>query len=262
MKMRQKWFGICGSVTLGAGLLLAGCGTPSNSYVRAVNASPGLTNYTVQVGETPVVSSLPYGTEGVVQQGTYGAADTSGNYRPVGAGAKQSILVYQQSASSPLASQSQTLLQNSYYTIVTINPAPGTGLLTLTDDDSAPQGGGFKLRVVQTSSSAGAVDVYVTALAGPNGVIPAANTLTPALSNFTFGQVTQTYFALSPGTYAVQITPHGNPNTVLVQTAFTPVAGHIYTVFALDPPAGGAGKFGLLVTNDPVAATTASSSKT
>ena len=92
--MYSKWRGLCGILSLAGSLTLLGCGVNGNSYVRVVNASPGLANYTVIAGQTPIVSSIPYGTEGVQQQGNYSTADTSGNYRPLGSGNGQSLYVY------------------------------------------------------------------------------------------------------------------------------------------------------------------------
>lgn len=239
---RHKIYAIA---TLGGAMALAGCGT-ANTYVRAVNASPGLTNFTIQVGETGVASSFPYGTEGVQQPGQYSTTDASGNYRPIGAASNQQVIVYVQPGSPPLASATHSFLKNSFSTIVTLDAAPNIHLLTLTDDDRAPQSGDFKLRVVHASPSAGPVDIYLTA---PGAGLGGA---TPIVSNLQFAQVTSTYLELSPGSYQVQITPHGNPSQVVISASISPTAGHIYSAFALDPPAGGAGKFGLLLTDDPV----------
>ena len=244
----------CGMVALSASLLAMGCGSSGNSNVRTVNTSVGLTGYSVQVGVTGVAFSLPYGTEGVQQPGQYASTDASGKYRPIGAGTNQSVVLYQKVGTN-LATKTQSFLKGGYYTVVNLNPPPGILLLVLTDNDSAPTSGNFKLRVVHSSPSAGSVDVYVTA---PGGSVVGA---TPLLSNLQFGQVTQTYFQLAPGTYEVQVTPHGNPSSVVITKTFTPTAGNIYTAFTLDP-APGTSDFGLLITNDPVSKTTVMASGT
>ena len=92
--MYSKWRGLCGILSLAGSLTLLGCGVKGNSYVRVVNASPGLADFTVIAGQTPIVSGIPYGTEGVQQQGNYATADTSGNYRPLGSGTNQPLYVY------------------------------------------------------------------------------------------------------------------------------------------------------------------------
>ena len=241
--MYSKWHGICGTLTLAASLLIAGCGTTNNAYVRTVNASPGLTGYTVLVGVTPIASSLPYGTEGVQPKGQYSVDDSSGNYREIGAGTSQAIVVYQKPGTN-LASTTQTLIKNSYYTIVDVGIYPNLGLVALTDDDTAPTSGNFKLRFVQASSSSGPLDVYLTA---PGAAVSGS----PLFSNIQFGAAPPNYSQMAPGSFEMQITPHGS-TAVLSKVPFSPTAGNVYSAFALDP-APGSSNFGLLVTNDPVA---------
>ena len=119
----SKWRGFCGVFTLAVSLAALGCGSDGNSFVRAVNASQGVSSFTIQVGQTGVAAGLPFGTEGVQQPGQYAAADTSGNYRPVGAGANQPLSIYSTRGTN-LNSTKQTFLKNTGYTIVTLSPAP------------------------------------------------------------------------------------------------------------------------------------------
>jgi hypothetical protein len=238
---------ICGGVLAGGLFLLAGCGSLSVTNVRAVNASSGLTNYAIQVGPTQIVSNLPYGTEGVLPEGQYSAADTTGAYRPVGSQVNGPVLVYAQTASSPMAQVTQTLAQNSYYTIMTTGTAPGIGITVLTDDDSAPQSGDYKFRFVDTSAQAGPVDVYIV----PPGTN--LNGATPVLSGVTDGKVSS-YLQLAPGSYVLQVTKYGNKNAVLYTVVFAPVANGIYSAFFLDPPSASSTDYSVLVTTDPVAA--------
>lgn len=247
--------GFCGIILLAASLALLGCGDGSVSYVRSVNASNGLKGYTVQIGVTGIVASLPYGTEGVQPKGQYATTDTSGNYRAIGAGSSQKVTVYTTPGSAPLASATQSFLSNTYYTVVTLAPAPGISLVTLTDGDTAPPSGDFKVRVLQASTTSGPVDIYFTAQGGNVGG-------TPAVSNLQFGQVTPKYIPETAGTVEVQITPAGNPSTVLFSGVFTPAAGANYTAYFLDPPSvNGVSPaiFGLLLVKDPVLTATGSS---
>ncbi len=243
--MYSKWRGFCGILSLSASLALLGCGSTSNTNVRAVNASQGLTgNFTIQVGLTGIASSLPYGTEGVQPKGQYSVNDTSGNYRAIASGTSQALIAYT-TPGDKLVSTTQTFAKNAYYTIVTLSPAPSIQFQTLTDDDTAPQSGDYKLRVMDTSPSAGAVDVYVTAAGG--GISGS-----PVVGNMQFQQVTSPYLQEPPGTLEVQVTPAGNTSVVLASKAFTPVAGKIYSVFFLDPPTAGATNYGVLIVNDPI----------
>lgn len=242
--MYSKWRNISGILFAAACLVLVGCGSTSTTYVRTVNTSNGLTGYTVQVGQTGIVANVPYGTEGVTPKGQYSVLDSSGNYRPIGAGKNQTVIVYQAQGSAPMATAQHTFAKNAYSTVVTIAPAPSIGLLTLTDGDTAPSSGNFKVRLVHASPSIGAVDVYLTAQGGSVGG-------TPLISNFQFGQVTTQYFEHSAGAVEMQVTPHGNPSTVLYSGVFSATAAGIYTGFLLDPPANSGGPYSLLLVSDP-----------
>ena len=247
--MYPKRRGLCGILILAASLTVLGCGSSGNSNVRAVNASPGFAPFTYQVAQIGVASSPPYGTEGVQPQGDYTTSDTSGNYRFVGAGANQSLLTYV-TQGTPLTSVQQSFLKGTYYTIVSLGSAPNMALMTLTDDDSAPQSGDYKLRFMDASGTAGPVDVYITA-AGVGGT--GGTNATPIIGNIQFRQVTS-YLQLSPGTLQVQVTQQGNPSNVLLTAAFSPAGANIYSLFLLDPANSGTGAYGLLVVHDPVSA--------
>lgn len=245
-KMDRIWYCSSPALAIIAALLLAGCAAPQNASVRSVNASPGLKGYGLQVGLSMIAASLPYGTEGVTQ---YGPIDSSGNYRLIGSGANESIVV--STSTATLTTQTATLLQNNFYTFVTVDAASAPGILMLTDDDSAPQGSNFKWRLVDTSLLAGPVDIYLTA---PGASL---NGATPAVSNLAYGQ-TSPYLELTPGNDVIQVTQHGNTASALFKAAFSPAASNIYTTFfldpPLDPPSGGTGTYSLLTTDDPVSA--------
>lgn len=244
--MRQTWLKFCSTAAVSAAILLSGCGTNGNSGVRFVNASPGLTGqYGVQVGVIGIAFHIMYGTEGIQPSGQYDSTDTSGAYRPVGAGTKQSVIIAGPDNSNVIASSSITLVKSTDYTVVAIGQYPNTGLLILTDNGTTPANGDAGLRVVHSSPNAGAVDVYVTA---PGAPISGS----PTVSNITFTNVTS-YLPVPAGKYEIRVTPTGNPATVVIDVTTTLTGGGLYTAFALDPPAGSTnGKFGLLITGDAV----------
>ena len=251
--MYSKWRVLCGILSLAGSLTLLGCGVKGNSYVRVVNASQGLSFFTVVAGQTAIVSGLPFGTEGVQQQGQYSTTDTSGNYRPLGAGNGQPLYAYS-NPGTKLVTTTQSFIKSTPYTIVVEAPAPSIEFQVLTDNNTAPTGGNYSLRVMDASVDAGAVDVYITAVgAGVGG--------SPVVGNLQYQQVTNPYLQLSPGTLEVQVTPAGNPSRVLAIQPFSPASGKIYSIFVLDPPNGsqpiqpptvpGGNSYGVLVVNDP-----------
>lgn len=252
----SKWRAFSGIITLSASLLALGCGNSTATYVRSVNASNGLTNYTIQVGLQGVASDVPYGMEGVQPKGdNYSVLDSSGNYRPIAAGNNQKLAVVQGSNNTVLVSGTQSFLGNTYYTIVTLAAVNALQVRALTDGDTAPAGGSFKLRFMQVAPDAGTVDIYVTAQGA------SISGATPVLSNFQFGQVSQGYLSETAGPVQVVVTAAGNPAKVLYTGIFTGAGGDLYTAYFLDPKAGGSSTASsLLLVQDPALAAMTSKS--
>lgn len=251
--MYPKWRGISGILTLSASLLALGCGSTGNTFVRVINTSPGLTDYSVQVAQIGIASEIPYGTEGVQPKGSYSTIDASGNYRTVGPATNQNIAVLQGTKNTVLTKTTTTLVKNAQYSIVVEAAAPNIQLQVLADDNSAPQSGSYKLRFLNEATTVGNVDVYIT----PQGGVPSG---TPVIGNAPF-QAVSSYLQESPGTLEVQVTPTGNPANVLASANFSPASGKIYTVVFVDPnasqppPNAGPTGFGVSIVNDPVNAT-------
>jgi hypothetical protein len=252
--MYSKWRGIQITFALAASLALLGCGNTPFTYVRTMNASPGLAGYTVQVGQTGVAASLPYGAEGATPKGQYATVIGAGIYREIGAANNQTVLVYTAPGSTPLATTTASLLKNTDYTIVSLAAAPAIMLEVLTDTDAAPSGGGYGFRFLNASALSGPVDVYITAQGGvPSG--------TPVIGNAPFQFVNPKHLSEAPGTLEVQITPAGNPGNVLASANFSPGGGNLYTVVFLDPnpgqppPNAGPTGYGLTIMQDATATT-------
>lgn len=211
-------------------LALCGCGNSNLSYVRVVNASPGLDkfHYTVQIGQTQVAYDIPYGTVGEDDKGKY-TGDTSGHYRSIASGL-QEVYVYYQTAAHSLNPANYNFVSKVHYTIVMIDPASAAHHLVLPDNNSVPQNGNFSIEFVQTAPSAGAVDIYLTT---PGASLSGT---TPQVSNLQFSGSIKTPLLLPAGTYEVRVTPAGNPTQVLFDVpSFSPTAASIYYGFPLDP---------------------------
>jgi hypothetical protein len=242
--MYPSWRGFCGSLTLAASLAVLGCGSSSTSNVRAVNASPGYAPFTFQVGQTEI-AGLSYGTEGVEPKGQYSTVLSTGIYRPIGAGTNQTVTAYTAPGSPALATATQTFAANTNYTVVSVGTSPGMQLVTLTDNGTGANSPGGSFRFLDTATTTGSIDVYIT----PVGGSPSGN---PVIGNLPFNHL-QNYIAASTG--EIQVTPHGSTQ-VLATAAFSPAGGALYSVFFLDPnPASTSGSsYSLLIVNDPVPA--------
>jgi hypothetical protein len=244
--MYPNWRGLCGILTLTASLSILGCGNSPSANVRAVNASPGYAPFTFQVAQIGIAAGLPYGTEGVQPKGTYSTIDSSGNYRIVGTGINQTISTYVVPGTA-IATAKVTLVANASYTIVSVGSSPGMELEVLTDSGTVPSGGQSGVRFMNTATTTGPVDLYLTAVGDPVAG-------SPLETNIGFNQV-QPYAGVAGGTLELQITPTGSTQ-VLATAPFSPAGGGLYSVFFLDPAPGGT--YSILVVHDPVTASTKS----
>lgn len=232
-----------GALLLNGSLAIMGCGS-SYSYVKVIHASAGAPNVDVSIGDTFVVHNLAFGT-------------ATSAYAQVPAGAGNSIQFFAAGSDNspvriPLLTAFQKMVKNQYYTVIALNTPSKLQAAIENDDLTPPPSGDCKLRVVHASTTAGPVDVYVTA---PGVVIDnREKPVTPVLSDFMFGTVTK-YLPLPAGSYEVRVTVTGNPSDVLIDTGSTGVplmAGDIYTAVALDPNPNSSGNAGpsLLLTQD------------
>ena len=131
---------------------------------------------------TTVASNVAYGT--------------STSYQSVKSGSRQLQFEPSGTTTSQLQ-QSVSFASGSDTTIIASNFSSSIAALMLTDDNSAPSSGDFKLRVVNAAPGLGPADVYI--------VTPATdlNTVSPTLSSLGF----DSYQPLSAGSYV--LTPVG-----------------------------------------------------
>ncbi|MGQ0641179.1 MAG: DUF4397 domain-containing protein [Gemmatimonadaceae bacterium] len=116
----------------------------------------------------------------------------------------------------------------SVYAIGGANNSAITGFVT-TDDNPAAAANQTRVRVVNLSPTAGALDVFLTA---PNADLAAA---TPTLSNFAY-QGASTYLLLTPGAYQFRAVragtaPAARAANVLINLASTTLAGRTGRTF-------------------------------
>ena len=116
------------------------------------------------------------------------------------------------------------------YTFIAAPTAFASPTLTaifLTDDNTAPDSGQMKLRIVHASPDLGQVDAYVVA--------PGTNlqNVTPTFTNLTFKSASA-YITLVPGSYEVYFTAAGQKSIVDDSGPLRFGANQIRTVVALD----------------------------
>jgi hypothetical protein len=102
----------------------------------------------------------------------------------------------------------------------------------LTDDNSAPASGDFKIRIVNASPNLGPADLYIVT----PGI--ALTTVSPTLSNVGFGSTTS-YQSLTAGNYEIELTSVGQKFAVVDTGSLTFSSGQVRTFVGLNNPSGG-----------------------
>ena len=158
-----------------------------------MNAVPDESSLDVLVDSKSVSSNLAYGTS------TGYLSESSGSHQ---------IGVEPSGSSTTLLQQSISLGSGSDTTVISYNFSSAIANLVLTDDNSAPASGDFKIRIVNASPNLGPADLYI--------VTPgtALTTVSPTLSNVGFGSTTS-YQSLTAGNYEIELTSVGQKFAVV-----------------------------------------------
>ena len=184
---------------------------------RFVNSVPDESNLDVLVNSTSVANNVAYGT--------------STGYQSVQSGSQQ-VVIEPSGSSTALLTQSVSFSSGSDTTIIASNFSSNISALVLTDDNSAPSSGDFKLRVVNAAPGLGPADVYI--------VTPATdlNTVSPTLSSLGFDSISN-YQSLSAGSYEAVLTPVGQKFPAVDTGSLTFSAGQVRTFVGLNSQSGG-----------------------
>jgi hypothetical protein len=218
-----------------ASLFLAiGCGS-SNARYRFVQAATALPNgVDLQVDGKSVQTAVGYG-----QTATYHSSK-SGSHKfdvfPTGTTTNAYA-----SASVKLSGDTTLIMQST--------PAPNSSIILspFTDDNTTPTTGNVKLRIIDSSASAGSVDVYVVQTGTSIGG------LSPQITNMNFNSPAAGVILTLPApttSYDVIVTQAGTQNILNNLTGtYAMTALQIKTIVLLDASFGG-GPFQQLVLND------------
>ena len=185
---------------------LPGCqsitGSPSTSQVRIIDASPDAGGVDVYQGSGILAYNLGLGTI------TSYVAITPGNY---------GILVDAAGTRQQIATQGGTFLNGAQYTVLISNYAASLQETILKDQTQPAPSGQISLRIIDESTRAGAVDLYL---------IPSGSTILtvrPYLTGVVFGQNTG-YLNVPAGTYTLVALPAGTTPTATGSTYYTGAA--------------------------------------
>jgi len=203
-------------LAIGLALLLTACGN-GNVQIRFVNTSPGESSLDYSLGGTTVASGVAYGT--------------GSNYDSTVPGSRH-LQVYPSGTTNAIIDQTINLSSSTDYSLVAINYSPQIRSILLTDDNSMPNSGNVKLRIVNASPGLGTVDAYVVA---PGTDL---NTASPSVSSLAF-EATSGYLVESAGSLQIIFTSAGQKTALLNSGTLTLASGQIRTVIALNGETGG-----------------------
>jgi hypothetical protein len=193
-----------------------GCGSSSNAKIRLVNATPDENSLDLLVDTKNVASGVGYGAASA--------------YASVSSGTRH-LQVEPSGTTDVLIDTSSSIGSGSNLTLVSLNFSFNISSVLLTDDNSAPTSGNFKLRIFNASPGMGAQDVYVVTFGTD------INSVDPTFSSLGFGSAAA-YGTLTAGDYEVFFTAPGQKFINLDSGKLTFSAGQVRTLLALNNPAG------------------------
>jgi hypothetical protein len=182
-----------------------------------MNAVPDETNLDVLVNSISVASNVAYGTS------TGYLSEKSGS---------QQVVIEPSGTSTALLTQSITFSSGTDTTVIASNYSSNPAALVLTDNNSAPTSGNFKLRIVNSAPGLGPADVYI--------VTPSTdlNTVSPTLSNLGFDSASG-YQSEAAGSYKVVLTPVGQKFPAIDTGSLAFSSGQVRTFVGVNSQSGG-----------------------
>ena len=205
MKKNLKALGVL------AALAIAGCGTESADgplspgdfgRVRFVN----LITDPARVPVNAILENVPFGVNLAYTATTPASlpAPSTALYSPILTGSRSLVVQQTSNTAVTLATIPLTIAASTDYTVYAMGGTGGTAVTSLitTDVNTAGAAADTRFRVTNASSTAGAVDVFVTAAgADPTNLTPdAANVAVNASS---------AYFSKTAGSYQIRFVPAG-----------------------------------------------------
>ena len=210
--------------------LLSGCGGNGNSddgtgNVRVLNATHDYGAVDFYTSDSLSVSAL---AEGTASNYMSLAADSySFKFKPAG-------------TSTTAVANSMTVAKDTNYTLVAYNNGSTMSTTYFSDDASGPTSGTAAVRVFNGATSAGYLDVYVTA---PDADL---NNSSPTASSVAGASMTS-YVEITKGTYRIRVTGYGDKTDVRLDIPSVTLSDQQVATLMLTGTTGGVLVKGLLV---------------
>ena len=221
MRNFRIWIGF---VTAFAAAALVACGGGGSSgdsaNVRLVNATLTHASLTVLANATSVVSAT--------------ATDTASAYVSVPAGSPV-LQVNDSGSGAVLATTAPTVAKGQHFALIAYESGGNVRTAVIAEDSTAPTTGTAELRIFDTATDSGAIDVYVTA--------PTVDITTLSSPTFTFASSTSVqasaFLSFGPGTYRVRVTGAGNATDLRLDIPSVVLASQDIATVVLTPTTGG-----------------------
>jgi trimeric autotransporter adhesin len=216
---RRTWVLFCAVLSLSALVsFTTGCGSSSSgTKIRMVNAMPDEGSLDLLIDTKSAATNVAYGA--------------GSSYVSVASGSRQ-LQVEPTGGTTILIDRTDSIASGSNLTLVSLNISSNPSSMLLTDDNSAPTSGNFKLRVVNASPGMLTQDVYVVTDGSDITSVDAT------FSGLGFGS-SSTYITLAAGDYDVIFTDPGTKFQNLNSGKLTFATGQVRTLLGLNNPNAG-----------------------
>lgn len=205
-------------VLVALSLLMMGCGgSSSKAKLRLINATPDIAGFDLLVDGTSVATSVGYGSASA--------------YVSVSPGSRH-LQVEPSGTTNVEIDTTQSIGSGSNLSLITLNYSGSISAALLTDDNSAPSSGNFKLRIVNASPGLGPQDVYVETY-GSN-----ISSIAPTFSSLAVGSASS-YSSLGAGDYEVSFTSPGQKFVNVSSGKISFSNGQVRTMLGLNVLGGG-----------------------
>lgn len=214
---KRTLLGLMAGLPVSGVLTACGGNNSGNASVRLVNASPGYSALDLYVDDSKKVSNVAYG-----EASSYASIDT---------GSFDTALTVTGS-STELTTTSRTYDGDTSYAVVAYGWDGSLKSVLVTEDQDDADSGSMYFRVLNTSTDAGTVDVYLTA---EDDSLDSAT----AVASSVGGGKSTSYSTVDSGTYRLRVTAEGDTSTVLLDVSDVTVSSKgVYTLI-LTPTTGG-----------------------
>jgi hypothetical protein len=198
-------------------LAAGGCSSSSSTKMRVMNAVPNEASLDALLDTASFATNIAYGNSSAY------ASTSSGS---------RNLQVEPSGTTDVIINTTLSVSSGASYTVVAANFSSQAAAITLTDDNSSPVSGNFKIRIVNAAPGLGTADVYIVA---PGTDLTSA---TPSVSSLAF-ESGSAYQSLAAGTYEVFFTLPGQKVTYIDSGPLSLNAGQVRTLVSLDSQSGG-----------------------